>query len=86
MKSVHNKKMACVLLRNGGAPITLAVANATDMKLGPAPVITRGGVDYRVQQVADLSMVMTEQDGKWLCLIGQVPADRLMDVASQVRF
>jgi hypothetical protein len=29
---------------------------------------------------------MTERDGKWLCLIGQTPADHLIDVASQIRF
>ena len=86
MKSVHNKRMACVLLKDEGVPITLAVASAADMKLGPAPVMKRNGIDYRVQKFGDLSMVMTEQDGKWLCLIGQVPADRLMDVAAQVKF
>jgi len=86
MKTVHNKKMACVLLKDDGAPITLAVASAADMKLASAPVTTRNGIDYRVQKVADVNMVMTEQNGKWLCLIGQMPADRLMDIAAQVRF
>lgn len=86
MKSVHNKKMACVLLKDEGVPITLAVASASDMKLAPAPIVRRNGIDYRVQKVGDLSMVMTKQNGKWLCLIGQIPADRLMDVAAQVRF
>ena len=86
MKSVHNKKMACVLLRNEGVPVTLAVASAVDMKLPAAPVQSRNGTDYRVQHVGDLSMVMTERNGKWLCLIGQVSADRLMDIATQVQF
>jgi len=86
MKSVQNKQMACVLLKNDGVPITLAVAHAADMKLGPAPIVTKDGVDYRVQAVGDLNMVMTTHDGKWLCLIGKLPSDRLMDVASQVRF
>ena len=56
------------------------------MKLAPAPVTTRNGADYRVQTVGDLNMVMTEQHGQWLCLIGQVSADHLMDVAAQLRF
>ena len=86
MKSVHNKMMACVLLKDEGVPVTLAVASAADMKLAPAPITTRSGIDYRVQKVGNLSMVMTEQDGKWLCLIGQMPADRLIDVAAQLRF
>lgn len=86
MKSVHNKKMACVLLKDEGVPITLAVASAADMKLAAAPITTRNGIDYRVQKVGDLSMVMTEQNGKWLCLIGQMPPDHLMEVAAQIRF
>ena len=86
MKSVHNKRMACVLLKDEGVPITVAVASASDMKLAPAPITTRNGIDYRVQKVGDLSMVMTEQNGKWLCLIGQMPADHLMDVAAKVKF
>ena len=86
MKSVHNKKMACVLLKDSDVPVTLAVASAADMKLHPAPIETRNGVGYRVEQVGALNMVMTERDGKWLCLIGRLPAERLMDVASQVRF
>ena len=85
MKSVHDKKMACVLLDEAGAPVTLAVASAADMKLPAGAVRTRNGVDYRVQHVGDLSMVMTERNGKWLCLIGQVPAERLMDLATGVR-
>jgi hypothetical protein len=86
MKSVHNKKMACVLLKNDGVPVTLAVASASDMKLPAAPVQTRNGVSYRVQHVGDLSMVMTERNGKWLCLIGQLPAEQLMDMARQIQF
>jgi anti-sigma factor RsiW len=86
MKSVHNKKMACVLLRDEGVSVTLAVASAADMKLPTAPVQSRNGVEYRVQHIGDLSMVMTERNGKWLCLIGPMPADRLMDMAAQLQF
>ena len=86
MKSVHNKKMACVLLKDEGVPVTLVVASAADMKMPTAPIQRRAGIDYRVQQVGDLSMVMTERDGNWLCLIGRTPAQRLMDMAAQVRF
>jgi hypothetical protein len=86
MKSVHNKEMACVLLKAAGVPVTLAVASAADMKLPRAPVQSRGGLEFRVQHVGNLSMVMTERNGKWLCLIGQTRAERLMEIAAQVRF
>lgn len=86
MKSVHNKKMACVLLKDKDVPVTLAVANAAELKLPAAPMQERNGTTYRVQSVGKLSMVMTERNGKWLCLIGQLPAERLMDLATEVRF
>ena len=86
MKSVHNKKMACVLLKSEGVPVTLAVASASDMKLPTGPVQKRNGLEYRVQRVGKLSMVMTERNGKWLCLIGELPAEGLMDMGAQVKF
>lgn len=86
MKSVGDKRMACVLLKDSNVPVTLAVARADEMKLPAAQTELHNGVAYRVQHIKSLSMVMTQRDGRWLCLIGQLPAERLMDVASQVKF
>ena len=86
MKSVQNKKMACVLLKKEGVPITLAVAKAADMKLPRAEVRELNGVSYRVQSFGKLSMVMTERNDHWLCMMGELDADKLMDMASQVKF
>ena len=86
MKSVHNKKMACVLLKDQNQKVTLAVANASDMNLPAAPAQMHNGVSYRVQSVNGLSMVMTQRNGRWLCLMGQVSPERLMDLAAEVRF
>jgi hypothetical protein len=86
MKSVQNKKMACVLLKNEGIPVTLAVASASDMKMAMGEVKTRANIEYRVQKTGNLSMVMTERNGKWLCLIGEMSAESLMDMASEIQF
>ena len=86
MKSVKGKKVACVLLRDGGEPITMTVANAADMRLPKSPTVTRTGVTYHVQSSGELNMVMTERNGRWVCLIGRVPAERLMDVTSKLEF
>ncbi len=86
MNKVGDRRMACVLLKESNVPVTLAVARADDMKLHPMPMELRDGVAYRVQRVGALGMVMTERDGKWLCLIGELPNARLMDLASQVKF
>ena len=86
MKSVQNKKVACVLMQDQGVPVTMTVAKAADMKLPAAPTVSRGGVNYRVQSVGKLSMVMTERNNRWVCLIGEAPADQLMDLATKLQF
>ena len=86
MKSIKDKKVACVLLKNEGAAVTMTVANAADMKLPKSPTVQRDGVTYHVQSSGKLQMVMTERQGRWICLIGELPAERLMDLAAKLRF
>jgi hypothetical protein len=86
MRSVQNKRVACVLLQNQGTPVTMTVANAADMKLPAAPTATRDGITYRVQTAGKLNMVMTERGGRWVCLIGEPSADKLMDLAAKLQF
>jgi hypothetical protein len=31
-------------------------------------------------------MVMTRRQGRWICLIGAIPAERLMTLAGELRF
>ena len=86
MRSVKNKKVACVLLKNDDVPITMTVANASDMQMSTSPVVTHGGVNYHVQSVQKLNMVMTERNGRWVCLIGERPVEQLMDLATKLQF
>jgi hypothetical protein len=86
MRSVQNKRMACVLLKGEGEPVTMTVANASEMRPPVSPVTTRDGVQYHVQSVGDLNMVMTERHERWVCLIGKVPSGRLIDLAASLQF
>jgi hypothetical protein len=86
MKSIKDKKVACVLLRSQGMPVTLTVANAADMKLPTSPTANRNGVTYHVQSSGQLNMVMTERNGRWVCLIGQTSGEQLMDLADKLQF
>lgn len=86
MKSVKNKKVACVLLKSEGEPVTMTVANASDMKLPTSPTAVREGVTYHVQESGSLNMVMTERNERWVCLIGRLPASQLMDLAARLQF
>jgi hypothetical protein len=86
MRSVKNKKVACVLMEDSGGPISMTVANASDMQTPTSPIVTRGGVTYHVQSVGQLNMVMTERNGRWICMIARLPVERLMDLASSLEF
>jgi hypothetical protein len=86
MKSVKNKKVACVLLKSEDEPVTMTVANASDMEMPPSPTAVRDGVTYHVQSSGTLNMVMTERHERWICLIGRLPAAQLMDVAAKLQF
>lgn len=79
MQSLKDKKLACVLMKVEGVPVTLTVAHGKDMRAPASPVTVRHGVRYHVQSEGKLNMVMTERQGRWVCLIGEVPADKLID-------
>ena len=68
------------------ATVTMTVANAADMRTPKSPTATRNGVIYNVESVGSLEMVMTQRNGRWICLIGELPAERLMDLAAKLQF
>jgi hypothetical protein len=86
MRSMQNKKVACVLLKGEAEPVTMTVANAADMDSPKSPTMTRNGVTYHVQSSGPLNMVMTERNERWVCLIARLPVDRLTDLASNLQF
>ena len=86
MKSVKSKKVACVLLKNDNVPVTMTIANASDMRLPTSPTIHRNGITYHVQSEGPFNMVMTERHGRWVCLIGELPAERLVELAAKLQF
>jgi hypothetical protein len=86
MKNIKGKQVACVLLRSETSPITMSIARAKDMRLPKVPGIDRGGVRYYVQSSGSLTMVSAERHERWICLIGELPSDRLIEIAAGLRF
>ena len=86
MKSVGNKKVACVLLSSEGMPITMSVANASDMKSPRGRPIVRDGARFHLESTGSLNMISTERNGRWVCLIGDVAPERLVTIAQQLQF
>jgi hypothetical protein len=86
IKSVQNKRVACVLLKSDGVPVTMAVADAKDVRSPKSLVVVHSGTRYHVQSSGSLNMVMSEREGRWVCLIAELPAERLMGLAAHLEF
>jgi hypothetical protein len=87
MKSIRDKRMACVLLQDqAGTPITMTVARSTDMRPPRGATVTRDGVTYHVHDMSPLNMVMTERGDRWVCLIAELPQEKLIELASRLQF
>lgn len=85
MRYIKNKRVACVLLKNDGVPVTMAVANATDMKMPDSQTLTRGEITYHVQSSGKLNMVTARHDGRWICLIAALPVQRLIELGNAIQ-
>jgi hypothetical protein len=86
MKSFNGKKLACVLIKSDGVPVSLMVAHSADLRVPGSPLHERDGVRYHVQSSGKLQMVMTDRQGRLVCLIAELPAERLMDIAKGLSF
>ena len=86
MRTIGDKKVACILLNDGGTPVTMAVADAAEVKSPHSPTTVHNGITFHIETVGDLQMVMTERQSRWICLIGAVPTEKLMDLAEAVKF
>lgn len=86
LRQMDNKKVACVLLNDGGVPVSLMVADGNEVRSGRASTVTRDGATYEVSASAELNMVMTKRDGRWVCVIGERSVDRLIDLSKGLQF
>jgi hypothetical protein len=82
---VGHKKMACIGLMVNDIPVTLAVAESGDIKSPGGTTLVRDGVTYRVQTSGGVNMAMTERGGRWICLMGRLSVDQLVELASKLR-
>jgi hypothetical protein len=88
MRNIKDKHVACVLLRSdGGVPVTMAVAKAMDMRLpADSQTVVSDGVTYHIESSGKLNMVMSQRQGRWICLIGELPPQRLIHIAGAIEF
>jgi hypothetical protein len=83
---VGRTKMSCVSLMADGVPVSLAVADAADVRVPDSRTVTVDGVTYHVQSAQGVNMAMTRRNGRWVCLMGKLPTERLIDVGKGLKF
>ncbi|HVS72754.1 MAG TPA: hypothetical protein VHQ47_15975 [Phycisphaerae bacterium] len=86
MRNVGNKQVACVLLNDGATPVTMTVARTQDVRTPSTAPITHDGQLYYVQSFDNLNMVMFNRRQHWICLIGALSPEKLMDLSSGFKF
>ena len=86
MRNVGNKKVACVLLNDGGTPVTLAVADLGAVETPVSAPVTHKGGSFYVQNSGELNMVMLDRKGHRICLIGNLSPERLMALTDGLKF
>ncbi len=80
------KRFACFALKLDGQHLSLAVAHAADMQLpAGAKSFTRGGINYYVQASGGVNIIIACRDGLWICVMGELPVERMVDFAASLR-
>ena len=82
VQKIGRKRVACVSLVADGKPVTMAVADADDVK-GPGSGTREGA--YTVHSRDGINMVMTNHGGRWICLMGEQSPERLLELAKSMK-
>lgn len=86
VKNVKDLKVACVLMKSDDAYITMAVANADDVKMPRGEVVARSGLTFHVQTIGKVHMVTLQRAGRHICLMSELPAERLVELGTKLKF
>lgn len=84
LRDVQSRQVACILMRQDNIPITIVLARASDLRSPEGPIVERHGRSYVVRSSDGVSMVMAQQADRWMCLMGEMPRDALVDLAEQM--
>lgn len=86
-QNLQNRKVACVLLDYRDQRVTMMVGRSRELVCGAKhEEVMHHGRHYAVHQSDELQMVMIEQKGLWICLMGQGSVEGLMDLADSLQF
>lgn len=79
-------RVVCLVLRDGFEPLTMVVGRARSFRPTKGREVIVGGRKYYIHRVDGLLMAMTQQDSRFVCLMGEVTEDRLLHIVGKLRF
>lgn len=86
LRHLHGVPVASVHLNYQNHAISLLVAYTRMIASPMGQIIYRDGRQFVVTSHDRLRMVMTHHDTRWLCVVGDLPQSRLVDVVAAIRF
>ena len=81
LRDVQSRRVACILLKQSGVPVTVVLARTRDFRSPDDDTVDHNGRKYVVHSLGGVNMVMTQRGGRWMCLMGEIPQDALMRLA-----
>jgi hypothetical protein len=87
LHSVANHSVACLKLAFKGQPITMVVGHSREVVCSTEHRrVSRENQDYLVHDRDGVQMVMVSRQGRWVCLMGRLSIDELIEIADGLRF
>jgi hypothetical protein len=83
---VSDTRVVCARLQHRGKAVTMVVAHSSQMHCRPGEKVERAGRMFDVHQADGLTMVMTMRDDRCVCLVSELDAEALLELALQLRF
>ena len=77
--------LTCALIDLDGQLITVALADGAKLHSPQGKTITRDGREFIAHTANGINMVMTTEGNRWLCVMGDVTTEQLMEVAVNIR-
>ena len=73
-------------MKSDNAYITMAVANADAVKMPHGEAVVRDGMTFHVQTIGKVHMVTLQRAGRHVCLMSELPAEKLMEMGTKLKF
>jgi hypothetical protein len=85
LHKVSGKRLACVEATVDGTILTLAVAHSDDFRLPGGPNVIRNGMTIYIQSSAGINIVIAKKNERWVCLMADLPTERLVEITASLR-